>query len=126
MVFEMGGKWPFSGCFVGCCFQVLFKTTRSILVLFSSRFFCECFDAFARLISTSLSVDEILLPRYMYLSTNLNVDGSFSFKKHVLFYLPSCKRQYLLLPAPGNAAGIRLEQVYLQEMLYHFHGLRLV
>ena len=40
----MGGKWPSSCCFVGCCFQDLFKTVCSILVLFSSIFFSsKCF-----------------------------------------------------------------------------------
>ena len=28
---EMGGKWPYISCFVGCCFQDLFKTTQNIL-----------------------------------------------------------------------------------------------
>ena len=39
MVLEMGGKWPFSCCFVGCCFQDLFNIAQSILVQFPSRFF---------------------------------------------------------------------------------------
>ena len=39
MVFEMGGRWPFSYCFVGCCFQDLFKMARSILVQLLSSFF---------------------------------------------------------------------------------------
>ena len=32
IVFMMGGKWPYSCCFVGCCFQDLFNIARSILV----------------------------------------------------------------------------------------------
>ena len=32
MVYEMGGKWTFSCCFVECCFQDLFKTTHRVLV----------------------------------------------------------------------------------------------
>ena len=32
LVFEMGGKWPYNYCFVGCCFQNLFKIASSILV----------------------------------------------------------------------------------------------
>ena len=32
MVLEMGGKWPYCNCFVGCCFQDLFKISHSILV----------------------------------------------------------------------------------------------
>ena len=31
MVCEMGGKWSYNCCFVGCCFKKLFKTTCSIL-----------------------------------------------------------------------------------------------
>ena len=32
IVFVMGGEWPYSWCFVGCCFQDLFNIARSILV----------------------------------------------------------------------------------------------
>ena len=32
IVFVMGGRWPYSCCFVRCCLQVLFKIARSILV----------------------------------------------------------------------------------------------
>ena len=32
MVLEMGGEWPYSCCFVGCCFQDLFNIAHSILV----------------------------------------------------------------------------------------------
>ena len=40
MVLEMEKRWPYSSCFVGCCFQDLFITTRSIFVqLLSSLFF---------------------------------------------------------------------------------------
>ena len=38
IVCEMGGKWPCNYCFVGYCFQDLFKTTFSILVSFLSSF----------------------------------------------------------------------------------------
>ena len=34
----MGGKWPCSTYFMGCCFQDLFNIARSILVQFSMRF----------------------------------------------------------------------------------------
>ena len=30
--FEIGSKWPYSCCFVGCYFKGLFKTARSIVV----------------------------------------------------------------------------------------------
>ena len=39
MVFEMGGKWPCSYCFVGCCFQDLFNIAHSIFVKLPSNFF---------------------------------------------------------------------------------------
>ena len=39
MVLEMGGKWPYSCCFVQCCFQDLLNIARSILVQFLSSFF---------------------------------------------------------------------------------------
>ena len=32
IVFVMGGRWPHSWCFVGCCLQDLFNIARSILV----------------------------------------------------------------------------------------------
>ena len=43
MVWVICGRWPYSCFLVGCCFHVLFRITRSILVqlpssLFSSRF----------------------------------------------------------------------------------------
>ena len=39
VVFAMGGRWPFSWCFVGCCLPDLFNIARSILVLLPSSFF---------------------------------------------------------------------------------------
>ena len=32
IVFVMGGWWPYSWCFVGCCLQILFNIYQSILV----------------------------------------------------------------------------------------------
>ena len=32
IVFVIGGRWPYSCCFVGCCLQDLFNIARSILV----------------------------------------------------------------------------------------------
>ena len=32
IVFEVGGRWPYSRCFVGCCRQDLFNIARSIFV----------------------------------------------------------------------------------------------
>ena len=32
IVFMMGGRWPYSWCFVGCCRQYLFKISHNILV----------------------------------------------------------------------------------------------
>ena len=41
IVLEMGGKWPYNCCFVGCCFQ--FSIVCSILVQFPFSFFTICF-----------------------------------------------------------------------------------
>ena len=38
IVFVMGGRWPYSWCFVGCCLQDLFNIARSILVQLPSSF----------------------------------------------------------------------------------------
>ena len=32
IVFMMGGRWPYSWCFVGCCLEDLFNIARNILV----------------------------------------------------------------------------------------------
>ena len=42
-VFAMGGRWPYSWCFVGCCRQDLFNIARNILVLLPSSSFSSCF-----------------------------------------------------------------------------------
>ena len=39
IVCQLGAKWPYDSCFVGCCFQDWFKTAQSILVSFPSNFF---------------------------------------------------------------------------------------
>ena len=39
IVFVMGGRWPYSWCFVGCCRQDLFNIARSILLKLPSSFF---------------------------------------------------------------------------------------
>ena len=41
-VFEIGGKWHYICCFVGCYFQDLFNIDCSIFVLFPSSFFFVC------------------------------------------------------------------------------------
>ena len=66
---------------------------------------------------TLLSVDEILLPRYMNWACHLMRWFHLGYKIRTLFYLSSCRDRCLLLPAPGNAAGIQLRLVYLQEVL---------
>ena len=39
IVFVMGGRWPYSWCFVGYCRQDLFNIARNILVQLPSSFF---------------------------------------------------------------------------------------
>ena len=40
--FDMWGRWLYSCCFVGCCFQNLFNIACSIFVQFPSNFFSIC------------------------------------------------------------------------------------
>ena len=39
MVLEIGGRWPYNCCFMGCCFKDLYNTVHSILVQLLSSFF---------------------------------------------------------------------------------------
>ena len=39
VVLEMGGRWPYNCCFVGYCFQDLFRIVRGILVKLPLSFF---------------------------------------------------------------------------------------
>ena len=38
IVFVMGGRWPYSWCFVGCCLQNLFNIARSIIL--AANYYC--------------------------------------------------------------------------------------
>ena len=40
IVFVMGGRWPYSWCFVGCCLQDLFKIARSIVYIYIYIYVC--------------------------------------------------------------------------------------
>ena len=42
IVFVMGGRWPYSCCFVGCNLHYLFNIACNILVLLPSSFFSKC------------------------------------------------------------------------------------
>ena len=107
MVLELRGRWPYSYCFVECCFQDLFNIARNILVQFPFLHFVSVHEmhpyssidatttwkkfsfnssdrsdfhmidnlllavhAYARHKLISLSVGEMLLPRYVNLSIN--------------------------------------------------------
>ena len=87
--------------------------------------------AFAKYRLTSLSVDEILLLRYMNFSTNfrdLPLKGEMapSHSKHMHSVLCSHGSQCFLLLVLGYAGGIHLGQVYLQEAVDHLHSLHLL
>ena len=43
IVVMMGGRWPYSWCFVGCCLQDLFNIACSILMILPSSFFSSRF-----------------------------------------------------------------------------------
>ena len=46
MVFVMGGRCPYSCCFVGCCLQELFNIACSIFVQLLSSFLSICLVSF--------------------------------------------------------------------------------
>ena len=74
---------------------------------------------------TSLSVDKILLPRYVNISTNFR---GLPFKVEmysVLFTFTQWPIPNLLL-ALGYSVGIQLELMYLHEALDHLCSLRLL
>ena len=73
IVCEMRGRWPYSSCFVGCCFQDFFKRERNILVYFSPNFFFKCFvqvkvmlDHLRSLHQYSLLLDIVCFLLYLY------------------------------------------------------------
>ena len=76
------------------------------------------FSIFHRRMLTSLSVDEMLLPRYVKLSTNFRVlplrEERVPFRLKHMYSLHSCRSQYFLLHALDNAGGIVLVLVYLR------------
>ena len=98
MVYEMGRKWLYSCLFFfSVLLQDFFKTACNIVAWFSSSFFFKCFSyiiimtqlhiifymdsylliaihAFLMWMLISLSVDEILLPRYVKWCTNFRID----------------------------------------------------
>ena len=85
---------------------------------------------FARCMMTSLSVDEILLPKYVNVSINfrnlpLNVEVDFSHLKPMNSVLCSHRDQCLLLLDQSYVVGIQFGQVYLQKALDHLHSLSL-
>ena len=133
MTHAMGSKWPYSCCFVGCCFLDFFKTARRILVSSTSIFFPSvsltskwciytvvptrsqlgrnhilterhnfrminslsiAHITFLMLIITSISVDEILLPRYVNCLTN------FRCLPLEVEIAPSCLKQFNAVSSP--------------------------
>ena len=55
MVLVIGVKWPYSCCFVRCCFQDLFNIAQNILVQFPSSFFSICFVSIYMVLFTNPS-----------------------------------------------------------------------
>ena len=143
----MGGWWPYSCCFMGCCFQDLFSIVRSILVQFLSSLFSICLVsihvvhpynridtsdawkklsfissdksdfhvinnlliavyAFASPILMLFSVDEMLLPRYVILSTDFR-EPQFSMEMSPFWlkYMYSVLSAFTWRPMPPAACS---------------------
>ena len=74
MSFEIGGMWLYSCCFLGCCFQDLFKTARSILVQFASSFSVSILLASMWCIHTVVVAQPQILNFIVNLITNMDID----------------------------------------------------
>ena len=127
IVFVIGGEWPYSSWFVGCCLHDLSNISRSILVLLPSSFFSIrllipqvvnpynfhmtdslliVFHAFVSHVLMSVSDDETLLPRLVNLSTSFRelpfcVEMSPVWLKHV--YSVLCALIWRPMPAAARS-----------------------
>ena len=59
IVFVMGGRWPYSWCFVGCCRQDLFNIARRILGWLPSSFFFSRFVIFHVVLPYTVSIRQL-------------------------------------------------------------------
>ena len=85
------------------------------------------YHTISMLMLTSLSGDEILLPKYVNVSTNFSsLPQSDEMALFCLKHLHSRWGQYLLQPALSYATEILLESVYLLEVPGHLRNLRLL
>ena len=140
MVWKMGGRWPYSCCFVENCFQDSKQHTeflRSSYLAFSPSFFCmqvvhpycstdantatiwmksrcvlsersynllKAIHIFARCMLTSLSVDELLLPRYVNWSNFRGFQLNVKMVPSSLKYINSVLFVFTLRPLDGSSA----------------------
>ena len=76
MVIEFGGMWPYSRCFVGCCFQDLFKIACSIPVSFPFCFFSMHFVSI-HVVHPDSSIDATTVRYYEFLQSKFftNIRG---------------------------------------------------
>ena len=124
MVFVMGGKWPYSCCFVGCCLQDLFKIARSILVQLLSTFFSICLVS-VHVVHPYSSIDTtaawkkllfILQDRsdfHMTASLSISVQAFVS-RVSISFSVDETQLQYYIIIS-WRIRGSYLSQVYLSE-----------
>ena len=81
IVFVIGGRWPYSCCFVGCCFQDLFNIACSILVRLPSSFLSICFVGI-HVVHPYSSIDTI--PAWKKLRFILSVRSAFHMTESLL------------------------------------------
>ena len=77
IVFVMGGRWPYSNCFLGCCFQTCSKLIAAFL--------CSCRQAFyPKLYTTNVVICyNLFLSIRPMLCTYLNVPSKNTTNKHL-------------------------------------------
>ena len=121
MDLEVVGSWPYSCCFVGCCFQDFFNIAHSLLVQFPSRFFCKHFVSnhlvylYCRLDSTAArkKFRFILSDR-----SEFNMIDILSIAAHVFarYILMSLSEDETLLPKYGNLSSYFRDPSFRLEM----------
>ena len=85
IVYNMGGKWPYSYCFVGCCFRDLFNIARCILVQFSVSFFSMHFIS-VHVVHPYSSIDtSAAWKKFRFILLVITIESLFNLNWHLIW-----------------------------------------
>ena len=115
MVCEMGGRWPYSCIFFGCCFQEMLLIARSTLTLLPSNFFSNRFVRVHTIVPTQplLSSNTVLLHQ----------------KNEIFIRLITCQYQHtssLNVLYPSEVFPLGCQLLVLLSMCFSFRYLHLL